>query len=77
MELPTFDDKLEVLGVIAGAYLLFTVVGMVLGQSWSTTGNSLAAIVQIVGILATAAIGVLLILVVQGRDIGDLVSRAR
>jgi len=77
MNLPTFDDKLELLGVLAGGYMLLTVVGMLLGQPWSTTDNSLAAVVQVLGILATAALGVSIILVVQGRDIGELIGKAR
>ena len=76
MNVPTVEDRLELIGVLVGAYILFTVVGMVLGQPWSTAQSGVVAVIQIVGILATAAVAVVLILVARGENIGELAGRA-
>jgi hypothetical protein len=77
MDRPTFDDRLELVGILAGAYILFTVVGMLVGQPWSTAQSSVVAAIQIVGILATAAIAVFLVLVARGENLDELAAKAK
>jgi hypothetical protein len=62
-------DKLELLGVLAGAFLVVTALGSLLGTPWAYTGDSLVVAIQLVGVVATAAIGVgLAWLVYEPRD---------
>jgi len=77
MNVPKVEDKLELLGVLVGAYILFTVVGMVLGQPWSTAQGGVVAVIQLVGILATAAVAVLLVLVARGENLDELAAKAK
>lgn len=77
MNVPNVEDKLELLGVLVGAYILFTVVGMVVGQPWSTAQSGVVALLQIVGILATAAVAVFLVLIARGENLDELAAKAK
>jgi len=65
-----FDDRLAVLGVLAGAFVIVVALGVLLGMPWTTTDNTTAALVQVVGIVATIAVGVLLILLTYADEPG-------
>jgi hypothetical protein len=54
-----FEDPLEPLGVAAGALLVLIGLATIAGQPWEIKPMAPAA-VQVLGALATAAIGVLL-----------------
>jgi len=77
MNVPNVEDKLGLLGVLVGAYMLFTVVGMLVGQPWSTAQSGFVAAIQIVGILATAAITVFLVVVARGENLDELAAKAK
>lgn len=53
-----FDDKLEPLGILGGVFLVLAGVGTVVGAPWATNPDTLAVAIQILGALATAALGV-------------------
>jgi hypothetical protein len=67
-----FEDNLAILGVLVGAFVVVVGLGTLLGQPWTTTENTSAVVVQMVGILATIGIGVLLIVLTYADDPGEL-----
>lgn len=67
-----FEDNLAILGVLVGAFVVVVGLGTLLGQPWTTTENTSAVVVQLVGIVATIAIGVLLIVLTYADDPGEL-----
>lgn len=52
-----FEDRLEVLGVAAGAFLIVAALGTVLGQPWTTNPDTAAVGLKLVGVVATVAVG--------------------
>lgn len=60
-----FEDRLEVLGLAVGAFLVLAGIGTVLGAPWQYRASTLAAVVQVVGALGTAAVGAGLVWLVQ------------
>lgn len=53
-----FDDVLEPLGIGAGAFLVLAAIGTIAGAPWVTNPDVVAVALQIVGSLATIALGV-------------------
>ena len=51
-------DKLEVLGVLVGAFLVVTALGTLLGTPWAYSDSTLASVIQLDGVVAMIAIGV-------------------
>lgn len=56
-----FADRLDLLGVVTGVFLVLVALGTLVGQPWQYSGGSLVMVLQLVGIVATAGIGVLLV----------------
>lgn len=56
-----FADRLDILGVLAGVFLVLVALGTAAGQPWQHSGGAVVMIVQIFGVVATAAIGILLV----------------
>ena len=56
-----FADRLDILGVLAGVFLVLVAIGTAAGQPWQYSGGTVVMIVQIFGVIATAAIGVVLV----------------
>lgn len=56
----TFDvaDLLEPLGVAVGAFLVLGTLGNLAGTPWTTVGNAGVAVIQLVGFVLSAVIGV-------------------
>ena len=52
-----FDDKLEPLGIAAGVFLVLAGLGTLAGAPWATNPETVAVVVQIIGALATVALG--------------------
>lgn len=73
MDQLTFDDTLSVLGTLLGVIVVLIALGTLLGQPWSTAEGVLAALVQVLGILATIAVGVLVVLIAQDENPFDYV----
>jgi len=53
-----FADLLEPLGVAVGAFLVLGALGTLLGAPWTTAQSGGVAVVQIVGIALSIALGV-------------------
>ena len=58
MRLIEVTDKLEVLGVLAGAFLVVTALGTLIGTPWAYNNDPLVSALQLVGVVAMIAIGV-------------------
>lgn len=56
-----FADRLDLVGTLAGVFLVLVALGTLSGQPWQYSGSALVMVLQLVGIVATAAIGVLLV----------------
>ncbi|MFT4921504.1 MAG: hypothetical protein ACI8XM_000704 [Haloarculaceae archaeon] len=52
------EDRLETLGVVAGAFLVLVGLGTVVGMPWETNNDMLASVVQLIGVAAMIAVGV-------------------
>lgn len=66
-----YEDKLEVLGILVGAFVVVVGLGALSGLPWTTNENTIAGIIQLVGIIATIGVGVVLILAVYTGDALD------
>jgi uncharacterized membrane protein len=53
-----FADRLELLGVATGVFLVAVALGTVAGTPWATSGSTAVSIVQLLGVLGMVAIGV-------------------
>ena len=52
-----FDDKLEPLGIAAGVFLILAALGTLAGAPWATNPDTLAVALQLIGVVATIALG--------------------
>jgi hypothetical protein len=52
-----FDDNLALVGTLAGGFLVLAGLGTVAGTPWTHKASLAAAAVQVLGALATAAVG--------------------
>jgi len=68
MDVLEYDDKLEPVGTVVGAFIVFAGVGTLLGLSWLQTDETLAILVQLIGIFATIGVGLALIFVARDID---------
>lgn len=67
------DETMAVLGLLVGAIVVLIGLGTLLGQPWSTAEGTLVALVQLLGILATIAVGVLVAMIAQKKNPFDYV----
>jgi hypothetical protein len=58
-------DRLEVLGLIVGALLLLGGLGSLYGMPWETNPDTLAVIVQLLGVVLSIAVGAALVWLVR------------
>jgi hypothetical protein len=65
MATASFDDRLEPLGVLVGAFLVLFGLGTLVGQPWATKTSMLVFLVQLVGVGLLMAIGVGLVWLVR------------
>jgi uncharacterized membrane protein len=56
----TSMDRLEVLGLVTGAFLVIVGIGTFLTPPWTTNSSTGAAMVQTLGIVLTIAVGALM-----------------
>lgn len=61
----SFDDRLEPVGLLVGAFLVLVGIGFLLGQPWATKQSVVALVVQLVGVALLVAIGAGLIWLVR------------
>jgi len=55
------EDRLTAVGVVLGVFVIVAGLGTLLGLPWTTTEDTAAAAIQMVGIVVTIAIGVVLL----------------
>jgi len=72
MELYEFSDKLEVLGVLGGGFVIIVALGTLAGLPWTTTTNTAAALVQVIGVFLMLALGVVVIAITYDGSPGEL-----
>jgi len=58
MEAIQFEDKLEPLGILAGALLVLMGLGTLVGQPWTTASGTVVLLIQLLGVVLTIGIGV-------------------
>lgn len=56
-----FADRLDLLGTLTGVFLVLVAIGTAMGTPWVYSGSTLVTILQVFGVIATAAIGVFLV----------------
>lgn len=52
-----FEDRLEVLGIGAGVFLVLVGLGTIAGTPWTVMNDTVAAGLQMVGVIGMMAIG--------------------
>lgn len=67
-----YDDKLEVLGVLAGGFVIIVALGTLLEPPWTTNEETAAAIVQTVGVVLSVLVGIAIIQVTYSGSLRDL-----
>lgn len=67
-----YEDRLEILGVLAGLFLIIVALGTLSGLPWTTNDDSLAVAIQMVGIIVLFALGIVLVLVTYTGDVRAL-----
>jgi hypothetical protein len=60
-----FQDRLELLGLVTGAFLVLAGLGTVAGTPWTHKASIAASVIQVLGALGTAGIGAGLIWLVR------------
>lgn len=56
-----FADRLDLLGVLAGVFLVLVALGTASGTPWTHSGGTIVMLIQVFGVIATAAIGIALV----------------
>jgi len=56
-----FHDKLEVMGILAGTFVIIMALSTLVGLPWTTTEFTGPAVVQVIGILLTLGLGAVII----------------
>jgi len=72
MELPDFEDKLELLGLITGVFIVVTGLGTLAGAPWSTADGAGPAVIQVAGVFLLIALGVAIVLFTHSEDPEEL-----
>lgn len=71
MDIPSFDDRLGRLGLLAGGFVVLYGLAILVTMPWTTNESTGASIVQAVGILLTIAVGLLVIYVASTDDLSE------
>lgn len=58
MDQLAFTDKLEVVGLLVGAFLVLVGLGTLSGAPWATAETTLVGLVEVLGALIAIVIGV-------------------
>ena len=72
MSLFEYEDTLEVMGILLGAFVVLVGLGSLAGMPWTTTENTTAAAIQTVGILVTIVVGLVILAVTYSGKPRDL-----
>lgn len=68
----SYDDRLELLGLVAAAFVAIVALGTLVGQPWATASGTAVGLVQTVGVLLAFPVAAVIVLVTQGYDLADL-----
>ena len=60
-----YQDRLELLGVVVGVFLILGSLGTLVGQPWATNPDVAAVLLQLVGVVLTIGLGAALIWIVR------------
>jgi len=74
MDLPSFEDKLELLGLLVGAFVIVAGLGSLAGTPWSTARGAGPAVVQVAGIILLIALGVAIVVFTRAEDPAELLA---
>lgn len=66
-----YEDKLELLGLLAGGFVILAAVGTMLELPWTTNEETAAVIVQMIGVFLSIAVGLILIQFTYSGDLRD------
>ncbi|WP_136716838.1 hypothetical protein [Halorientalis salina] len=58
MDQLAFSDKLEVLGLLVGAFLVLVGLGTLSGLPWQTAASTMAGVTQVFGAIVAMGLGV-------------------
>jgi len=64
----SISDTFEPLGIVVGAFLVLVAIGTIVGTPWQTNNDVLITVVQLLGVLATAAVGAALVWLARQGD---------
>jgi len=67
-----FEDRLELLGILAGAFVVVVALGTMLEPPWTTNESTGAAAVQTFGVVLAIVVGLLLIQISYRGDLRSL-----
>ncbi|QSG13230.1 putative membrane protein [Halapricum desulfuricans] len=59
------SDRLELFGTLVGALLVLMGLGTIAGMPWQTNGSLAVSVLQLLGVLATIAVGAGLVWLVR------------
>ncbi len=67
-----FEDRLALVGTLLGAFVIIVGLGTLIGMPWTTNESTGAVAIQMVGIIATIAVGALLVFISYATEPGEL-----
>jgi len=71
MNTPSFEDRLEWLGLLTGGFLALYGLAVLTTMPWTTNESGVASVIQAVGILLTIAIGLVLVYATAGESLRE------
>lgn len=69
-----FDDTLELLGLLGGAFVVIVALGTLIGVPWSSTRTVGIGLVQTLGVLLTLVVGLGTIAIAYNGDLSEAFS---
>jgi L-asparagine transporter-like permease len=72
MQLPEFEDRLELLGLLVGAFVVIAGLGSLAGAPWATAQSTGPAVIRVAGIILMIALGVTIIVFTRSGDPAEI-----
>jgi len=69
-----FEDRLELLGLLGGAFVVIVALGTLIGTPWSSARTASIGLVQTLGVLLTLLVGLGTIAIAYKGDLSELRS---
>ena len=67
-----FEDRLELFGLLGGAFVVIVGLGTLIGAPWSAAESGGAGLLRTLGVLLTLLVGIVTIVVTYAGDITEL-----